>query len=335
MNKKKILITGGAGFVGYHLAKHLLFSTDAMIVLIDNLSRGQTDEEFRELISNPRVTFIEGDLTKPDAYNVVGSGYEHVYHLAAVNGTKHFYAIPHEVLRVNILSLIYALEWFKEKNAGGKFCFTSSNEAYAGGLNAFGILPIPTPENVPLVIEDTYNPRWSYGGSKLIGELLVIHYAKAYNLRACIVRPHNFYGPRAGWDHVIPELSIRIANHIDPFELYGKDDTRTFCYIEDGVQAMQMLMDSSGIDTQPIGTFHIGDNNEISIENLAETLFKVAEWRPQHIAMQSAPIGSVKRRMADITRIEKIVGWKPHTALKDGLAKTYAWYATHRSKDSS
>jgi nucleoside-diphosphate-sugar epimerase len=247
-----------------------------------------------------------------------------------VNGTKHFYTIPHEVLRVNVLSLVYMLEWFKEKNKNGKFCFTSSNEAYAGGLNAFGVLPIPTPENVPLVVEDTYNPRWSYGGSKLIGELFVINYARAYNLRGCIVRPHNFYGPRAGWDHVVPEFSVRIADRVDPFILYGDSETRTFCYIDDGVRAMNMLMDSSETDKQPIGTFHIGDNNETTIGNLAEALFEIAGWKPKNITVQKAPVGSVKRRVADTTRIENAVGWKPHVSLRDGLAKTYAWYAEHR-----
>src|SRR3989338_108191 len=191
---KKILITGGAGFIGFFLAKELLKSDpkDLELVLVDNFKRGRKDEDFDLLLKDKRVTLINADLTDPESYKQFGNGYTHVYHLAAMNGTKLFYEMPHEVLRINTLSLIYMLEWFKKYNKNGKFCFTSSNEAYAGALNAFGKLPIPTPENVPLVIDNPYNARWSYAGQKLIGELLFIHYSQQYKFRMSIVRPHNF-----------------------------------------------------------------------------------------------------------------------------------------------
>src|SRR3989344_2102346 len=244
---KKILITGGAGFIGYHLSLRLLeaYGEDAELVLVDNLQRGKMDEDMKRLLRDPRVKFVSLDLTDQAAYPKLGNGYAHVYHLAAVNGTKWFYEMPHETLRINTLTLVYMLEWFRKENKEGKFCFTSSNEAYAGGLNAFGILPIPTPEKVPLVIDDTYNPRWSYASTKLIGELFVINYAKMHNFRALIVRPHNFYGPRAGYKgHVIPDFCERIAARVDPYPIFGADDTRTFCYIDDAVRAIAMLMNS-------------------------------------------------------------------------------------------
>src|SRR3989338_3079968 len=193
---KKVLITGGAGFIGCHLSRHLLdtHKDDFELVLVDNLQRGRMDEDFKKLLDDKRVTFSNLDLTDLASYAKLGAGYDHVYHLAAINGTKLFYEIPQEVLRINALSLIYMLEWFRKHSAKGKFCFTSSNEAYASALSAFGKLPIPTPEKVPFVIDDPYNARWSYASTKLVGELFVIHYAKAYNFRALLVRPHNFYG---------------------------------------------------------------------------------------------------------------------------------------------
>lgn len=325
---KKILITGGAGFIGYHLSRHLLkiHGDNVQLVLTDNLQRGLMDNDFKKLLEEDNVSFLNLDLTELSSYEKIGHGYDHVYHLAAVNGTKYFYKMPHETSRINLLSLIYILEWFRTKNLDGKICFPSSNEAYASGLNAFGILPIPTPENVPLVVEDPYNPRWSYAATKLMGEVLMIHYASMYKLRGLIVRPHNFYGPRAGYDHVIPEFLERVMDRKDPFPIYGADDTRTFCYIDDAVRAMQMLMDSTKTDNQPIETIHIGDLLEIPIQDLAEKLFKTADWKPKEIKVENSPHGSVKRRLADVSKLQSLVGWKPETSLEDGLRYTYEWY---------
>ncbi len=329
---KKVLITGGAGFVGFHLTKHLLKNLETEVVLIDNFHRGKMDNDFSELLKNNRVKFLNLDLTALDSYKELGNDYSHVYHLAAVNGTKHFYKIPHEVLRINTLSLIYMLEWFKDNNKDGKFCFTSSNEAYAGGLNAFGVLPIPTPEEVPLVIDDPHNPRWSYASTKLIGELFVFHYAQMHGFKALIVRPHNFYGPRAGYDHVIPEFSLRIMERSDPFEIYGGEETRTFCYIDDAVRAMQMLMDSPKTDEHPVETVHIGDFEEVTIRELAEKLFKVVGWKPNNLEKKDSLPGSVKRRRGDIAKIQNLIDWKPEVPLEEGLKITFEWYSKNPKK---
>jgi len=329
---KKILITGGAGFIGYYLAKHLLAQPDTTIVLTDNLQRGRMDADLTTLLADPRVTFIQHDLTDPKSFESLDTNFDHVYHLAAVNGTKWFYQMPQEVLRINTLSLIYILEWIRGLARKPKLCFTSSNEAYASALEAFDQLPIPTPENVPLVISDPYNPRWTYAGTKLIGEQFVIHYAQHYDFPAVIVRPHNFYGPRAGYDHVIPEFSQRIINRVDPFAIYGPDETRTFCYITDAVRAIKMLMDSTATDAHPIETVHIGNTDEITMRELAEKMFAITGWKPQKLEMRASPAGSVKRRLADISKLQNITGWKPEINLNQGLKLTYDWYTANPKK---
>ncbi|MDP4039119.1 MAG: GDP-mannose 4,6-dehydratase [Candidatus Pacearchaeota archaeon] len=323
---KKILLTGGAGFIGYHLAKHLANQEDVKIILADNLWRGQMDEDLKELLKNEKVEFLEADVTDPKFYESLSKDFDQVYHLAAVNGTKLFYEIPQEVLRINTLSLIYLLEWARNLDKKPKICFTSSNEAYAGALSAFNSLPIPTPEAVPLIIEDTYNPRWSYGATKAIGEMFVIYYSKAYNIPAVIVRPHNFYGPRAGFGHVIPQMSERITKKENPFIVYGSDETRTFCYITDAVEAMQILMDSPVTDKIPAETFHIGATDEINMLDLAKKLFEVTGYNPEKLDIKPGLAGSVKRRLADITKIKSSVKWEPRTSLDEGLKKTYEWY---------
>jgi len=329
---KKILITGGAGFIGYHLANYLLKDQKNQLVLVDNLQRGKMDADFSQLIENDSVKFINADLTKPEFYQTLDKDFDQVYHLAAINGTKIFYEIPQEVLRINTLTLVYVLEWLKGLSKKPKLCFTSSNEAYAGALSAFGQLPIPTPEKVPLVIDDTYNARWSYGATKLVGELFVIFYAQAYNFPAVIVRPHNFYGPRAGYDHVIPEFILRTLNKVDPFPIYGADDTRTFCYIGDAVEAMQMLMDSPATNNQPVETVHIGASDEIAMIDLAKKIFNVVGWIPKELDIKNSPAGSVKRRLADISKIKKLVGWQPEISLEQGLKNTLEWYNSNPKK---
>ena len=318
----KVLITGGAGFIGLHLAR-LLVKRGDQVTLVDNFFRGKSDPDLQDLMKAKNIKLIEADLTTTEGWDKLKGGYDYVYHLAAVNGTDLFYKIPHEVLRINLLTAIYGLEWFRSKNAKGKILFTSSNEAYAGGLVSFNQLPIPTPEDVPLVISDVQNPRWTYAATKAIGEQLFIHYATSYDLRMVIVRPHNFYGPRAGFSHVIPQFIGRIVAHTDPFPIFGSDDTRSFCYIEDAVEAMRLVMVSKKTDGQ---TYHIGSKEETVIKDLAEKLFKVSGWHPKKLEIHPSPAGSVKRRLADVSKIKKAVGWEAKTSLEDGLRASFEWY---------
>ncbi len=326
----KILITGGAGFIGYHLAKRLL-GQGQEVVLADNFFRSERDTDLLALLKEPDLKFVEADLTDPASWGKLGVGYDCVYHFVGINGTKLFYEIPHEVLRIGITTTLNALDWFRTKNnkPGAKILYTSSNEAYAGALDAFGKLQIPTPENVPLVIADPYNPRWSYAGQKLIGELLFIHYAKAYGLRMSIVRPHNFYGPREGYLHVIPEIIERIVMRSDPFPILGADGTRSFCYIDDAVEAIQAVMESGTTDG---GTYHIGTQEETLIKDLIETLFRLIGWHPRELEIENSPEGSVKRRLADVSKIKRDTGWEAKTSLEEGLRKTIEWYITHPRK---
>lgn len=320
--KKRVLITGGAGFIGLHLTRlHLKRGDD--VTMIDNFFRGKDDPDLQEVLKNKHVKLLTADLTKPSEWDKIEGPFDYVYHLAAVNGTDLFYKIPHEVLRINLLTMIYGLEWFKDKNPKGKILFTSSNEAYAGGLEAFNQLPIPTPEDVPLVVSDVKNPRWTYAATKLIGEQLFLHYATSYKIRVVVVRPHNFYGPRAGFNHVIPQFIERIVKRTEPFEIFGADDTRSFCYIEDAVEAMRLVMESKDTDGD---IYHIGTTEETVIKDLAEELFTIGKWHPKEIVVHESPEGSVKRRLADVSKIKAAVGWEAKTKLADGLKSTFEWY---------
>jgi nucleoside-diphosphate-sugar epimerase len=323
-NMKNILVTGAAGFIGFHLAESLS-KTPAKITIIDNLSRGKSDTVFENLISKGNVRYIQADMTATDYYAQLDNSYDEIYHLAAVNGTKYFYEKPQEVLRVNILSLMHLLEWINADRCG-KFLFTSSSEAYAGTIRAFPNaekMLVPTKEDVPLCIDDVFNERYSYGGSKLAGELLTINYLRARKVPFSIVRYHNVYGPRMGVEHVIPEFCRRIYNKQNPFDIFGGDDTRAFCYIADAVAGTMQVMKSDSASGQIV---HIGNSSEeIKIEELAKKIIHIANLDVK-LNVQPSRAGSVSRRCPDIQKIKDLTGYSPKTLLDEGLKLTLEWY---------
>ena len=316
----RVLVTGGAGFIGFHLGRALSDQGDS-VTLCDNLFRGREDKELTDLCSRPQVRLVTCDLTRPDALGQIGGGYDYVYHLAAINGTRYFYEMPDRVLRVNILALINVLDGW---SAGrwGRLMFASSSEAYAGTARISRV-KIPTPEDVPLVLDDLRNPRLSYGASKILGEIMVINYAKTHGLPATIVRYHNVYGPRMGNEHVIPQFCSRILAQEDPFPIHGAEESRAFCYVDDAVRASQLLMESPEADSQPV---NVGDpRREIAINDLARMMFELFDFHPA-VDTQAAPIGSVKRRCPDIGRLTRLTGFEPEIPLEAGLRKTFDWY---------
>ncbi len=338
--KKRILITGAAGFIGCHLARALA-NGENEVVLLDDYSRGKDDDEFKALVKRPGVLFEDQNC----GFLKWIQPADEIYHLAAVNGTDRFYETPAQVLVNNLDSTIQALEYARKSRLtrvrfkeGGhidrttratRILFTSSNEAYAGAVAKFGSAIVPTAEDVPLVIDDPSNPRWSYGGSKLAGELLVHAYAKQYGIPAVIVRPHNFYGPRAGTEHVIPQMIQRAVDKEDPFRVPGSNETRSFCYIDDAVTALIGAMAKASAD--PVPTYHIGTSDEISMWDLADKILAVVGHTPDHGKLAAAGrVGSVARRCPDIAKIGREIGWRPTTSLDAGLAATFAWYHDRR-----
>jgi nucleoside-diphosphate-sugar epimerase len=244
-----------------------------------------------------------------------------VYHLAAINGTKNFYEMPQKVLRVNVLSSINLLDWYIQTKCK-KILFTSSSETYAGTMRTSGF-SIPTPEDVPLCVDDILNPRWSYGGSKIIGELLFLNYSRMNNFDMSIIRYHNIYGGRMGYDHVIPEFIVRLLKKEDPFKIFGSEETRAFCYIDDAINATQLVMENTNTNHEIV---NIGnDTEEISIMELAEKLYCITNNYP-NLELMPAPLGSVQRRCPDLTKIKKLTGYEPMIDLNDGLKRTFEWY---------
>ena len=309
----KILVTGGTGFLGSYVANHL-YDNGHDVTICDNNFRGKIDDFVSHL------DFIKCDLTDKDEFKKLDTDYDCIYHFAAINGTGYFYEIPHLVLKVNTLININILDWCVENNIR-KILSTSSSEVYASTKD----VKIPTDENVQVSVDDIYNPRFSYAGSKIFGELLFLNYHTKYNLDVRIVRPHNIYGPRMGFKHVIPQVIERIYKKEEPFKIYGYDQSRSFCFIDDAVNAMELVMDTTECSGKVL---NIGSGIETNIKELIRSLFDISDYHPE-IDLVDAPQGSVDRRCPDISLLSDLTDYKPLVNLHQGLEKSYDWYMEH------
>ena len=317
---KKILILGGTGFIGYHLTKYLSLNKNSKITIADNQFRGKIDSEINQLLNNKNISIINSDFTKASSFNKLDDDYDHVYMLASVVGVNNTLEIPDKIIKINTLLIINTLEWIR-KSKVKKVLFTSTSENYAGTIEKFNY-KIPTNEDVPLCIDDISHPRFTYAVTKILGESAFLNYSSVYNFDCVVIRYHNVYGPRMGFKHVIPHLVERYLNKENPFLIYGHDQTRSFCYVDDAVigtvQAMESSKSSGNI-------FHLGTEDEVSIEKLVKIVGSFYNFDGNYKNAKTFP-GSTRRRCPDISKSKKIINYTPKVSLVDGLEKTINWY---------
>jgi UDP-glucose 4-epimerase/UDP-glucuronate decarboxylase len=317
----RALLLGGAGFIGLHLARRLV-ADGHFVTIVDDFSRGREDRDLDELRGHPAVAVVSGDLTSAATWQALPTGWDQIYLLAAVVGVRNVESDPARVLRVNTLAALRLLDWVAP---GERVFFASTSEVYAGGVD-HGIVRVPTPETAPVMIADVTAPRFAYAISKLLGEAAFIHGARDKGFSAVVGRFHNVYGPRMGADHVIPELALRAIRGEDPFRVWGCDQYRAFCYVDDAVEAMLRLMDTPEAAGQIV---HIGDDStETNIGDLAKLVLRMTGVSPAMVALP-APAGSVARRCPDLGLLRRLTGYEPTVPLEEGVRRTLDWYARH------
>lgn len=322
----RVLVTGGAGFIGRNIVDQLAGRGDEVFV-VDNLSRHglASNPESR---THPNVTLVELDLTDQYALKSLPSPVDRVYHLAGIVGVGPVSSRPAHVLRVNTLVTMNVCDWFVSHcPPGARLLFASTSEVYGGALLAGFGLPVPTPEGVPFVIADSGLPRASYAMSKMWGEMYCRFIGEANGRAARSVRYHNVYGPGMGYEHVIPQVIRRIVSRAEPFRIHGENETRAFCWIGDAVEATIRVMEAA--DPSASSVVHIGGLEEVTVGEVYEKLFRLCAWRPRHLVRGDSAPGSVPRRCPDVTRLCQLTGYTPSTPLDEGLVPTTRWYLEH------
>ena len=315
---RRVLITGGAGFMGYHLAKRLE-KNDFYIDLIDDLSRGKIDKDFKYLIKKKNIRFNNIDINSNNFFSLKKRNYDYIFHFAAIVGVKNVIKKPLEVLTKNIFLLERILNFSKKQKKLKRLIFTSSSEIYVGTLKKFG-LKFPTPEETILTLNKLDDQRSTYMMSKIYGEAMC-HHSK---IPFTIIRPHNIYGPRMGRSHVIPELFIKAQHPKEKIlEVYSPYHKRTFCYVDD---AINMIINLSKSKLSKNNIFNIGnDKNEIKIIDLAKLILIISKKKLKILPMQ-IDNGSPYRRWPSIKKYKRIDNKIQFTSLKVGLKNTLGWY---------
>ena len=326
--KKKILIIGGAGFVGMNLARFLLKKRDCELTLADSEFVRDASEYFtKEEIAS--IDFIQDDFTRSCSFERLRKDFDLVYMLASVVGVNNTLDHPEEVIRINTSLIFNCLEWLTRTSVK-RVLFTSTSEAYSGATEAINY-PVPTDEAVPLCIKDVSDSRFTYAVTKILGESAFLNYAKKYDFEATIVRYHNAFGPDMGFKHVIPHLVERFMNNESPFQMYGHDQTRAFSFIDDTVEGTVLAMES---DKAAGEIFHIGSQHEISIEELIKAVGEMMEYDGEYTPAPTYQ-GSVARRCPDISKARRVLKYSPQVDWKVGLETTVSWYREYFQKNTS
>lgn len=309
----KALVTGGAGFIGSHLAQRLLEDGNQVIV-VDNLSTGRlvNIEGFKK---HPGFDFIEGDIRDAELMEALAKRSDVIFHLAAAVGVKLIADSPVRTIETNIGGTEKVLEAANKFHR--KILLASSSEVY--GKNE----AVPFCEDNDIVLGSTSLPRWAYACSKAIDEFLGLAFYQQYGLPVVIARFFNTIGPRqtGRYGMVVPRF-VRWAIKSEPVLIYGTGrQRRCFCYVRDLVEAVIGLMNCEHAAGK---VYNIGSNEEIAIEELADKVIQMTdssskkEFVPYEVAY-GGPMEDMMRRVPNLERIRKVIGWESKTNLAETL----------------
>jgi nucleoside-diphosphate-sugar epimerase len=308
----KILITGGAGFIGSHLSEYLL-EQGHEVTIIDNLITGQKTN-IEKLLSNTNFKYIESDIVKMDFSEL--PAFDRIYHLASPASPVHYQNQPVETLRTNAEGTYNVLEHMR-KTGKGRFILASTSEVYGdpeihpqkesywGNVNSFG-------------------PRACYDEAKRYAEAMTYTYATKYSVEVRVARIFNTYGPRMDvLDGRVVSNFVTQALKKEPITVYGDgSQTRSLCYVSDMVKGLVALADTENINMEVI---NLGNQDERTVQEIAE---KVKDLTKSSSEIIQKPIGAddPKKRKPDTSKAKSLLNWSPTVELDQGLRYTIEYF---------
>jgi UDP-glucose 4-epimerase len=313
-------VTGGGGFIGSYLVRNLV-ARGWDVVVVDNLARGRI-ERLQPVMD--QLDWRQGDARDLALMTDAARGSDVIFHLAAVNGTENFYTRPELVLDVGLRGALAAVEGGRAAGVPD-LVVASSAEVYQTPPK------VPTDEDVPLTLPDSLNPRYSYGGSKIVSELIAFNYAQEHYRKVQVFRPHNVYGPDMGWKHVLPQFIIRAKDLVEkhptgvvPFPIQGDgQETRAFCYVDDVVDGIVTMYERGGHRE----VYHIGNPEMVSIADLVGI---IADYFGREFELVTGELaaGGTRVRCPDIGKMAAL-GYQPSVPLIEGVRRTADWYVNN------
>lgn len=305
---KRILVTGGAGFIGNHLCRRLLNEGNHVICL-DNFFTG-LKKHIEDMLGNPNFELIEHDIVDPVDIKV-----DQIYNLACPASPPHYQYDPVRTMKTSVLGIINMLELAKKYNATLLHASTSEvygnplvhpqQETYWGNVNPIGI-------------------RSCYDEGKRVAETLMMDYHRQYGVDIRIIRIFNTYGPNMDPKdgRVVSNCIVQAINNQD-ITVYGDgSQTRSFCYVSDLVDGAIKMMNN---DKKFVGPVNLGNPSERTVLNLAEIILEMTGSKSK-ITFKELPSDDPVKRKPDITKAQEILGWEPKVDIKDGLAKTIEYF---------
>lgn len=337
---KTVLLTGGAGFLGYYMVQTLLtYCQEAVapikLVVYDNFSRGHP-QWLKSLADDPNLKVVQHDISKPLPPG--HESFDYIIHAASIASPTYYRLHPIETMDANVNGLRHLLDYsraaLKSNSPVRSFLFFSTSEIYGDPDPAH----IPTDESYRGNVSCT-GPRACYDESKRFGETLCVNFARAYDIPIVIARPFNNYGPglRLFDRRVIPDFARCIIEDNDIILLSDGSPTRTFCYIVDAVTGyLKILINGRsgesyniGAEERELSMWELGQRMRIIGEKLFHYRGQVKRMKPED---NEYLIDNPNRRCPVITKARTELGYEPHVSLDAGLERTLVWYMVHKER---
>ncbi len=313
----KVVVTGGAGFIGSHLCTRLL-EKGHEVLCVDNLLTG-SQQNIAPLRSHPSFTFFEHDVTRPFEFEA-----EAIFHLASPASPIGYMEHPIETILVNSQGTYQMLEQARRQKA--RFLVSSTSEIYGD--------PLVHPQ------QESYwgnvnpiGPRACYDESKRLGETLTMEYVRQYGLNARIVRIFNTYGPNSQFNdgRMIPNFITQALKN-EPLTIYGDGTkTRSICYVSDLVEGLLLAMFTTGTTGE---VFNLGNPEEHTVLEFARVIIRLCN-ASSDILFEDSRIDDPERRRPDISKARQVLGWELNVPLEEGLRRTIAWFSNQSTKLST